>query len=72
MSALRAGKPVIVRDGREIVMAYAVETLTAAQLAAARKRMKAVLVLTHARARTLKIRLYTPQAVALTIAKDAS
>ncbi len=72
MSALRAGKPVILRDGREIVMAHAVETMTAAQLAAARRRMKAVLVLTHARAQTLKIRLYTPQAVALTIAKHAT
>jgi GTP cyclohydrolase II len=70
-NALRAGKPVIVKDGREIVMAYAVETMTGKQLAAARKA-KAALVLTHARAGTLKIRLYTPDVVALTIGKDAT
>jgi GTP cyclohydrolase II len=70
-AALRAGKPVIVRDGREIVMATAVETMKPAQLAAARKQ-KAALVLTHARARTLKIRLYTPGVVALTVEKDVS
>jgi GTP cyclohydrolase II len=70
-SAMRAGKPVIIRDGREIVMACAVETMKPGQLAAARKQ-KAALVLTHARARTLKIRLYTPGVVALPIAKDAS
>jgi GTP cyclohydrolase II len=68
--ALRAGKPVILRDGREIVMATAVETMSAKQLAATRKR--ALLVLTHARARTLKIRLYTPDVVALAIEKDVS
>jgi GTP cyclohydrolase II len=73
-NAFRAGKPVIVKDGREIVMAFAVETLKSAQLAALRKQFKsgARLVLTHPRARTLKIRLYTSDVVALAIDKDAS
>ena len=67
---LRSGKPVIVKDGREIVMAYAVETIKQAQLV--RLRKTAALVLTHARANTLKIRLYTKDVVALPIAKDAT
>jgi GTP cyclohydrolase II len=71
-NALRSGKPVVLRDGREIVMVFAVETMTPAQLAAARKRLKPMLVLTHARAQTLKIRLYTPDVVALPPATDAS
>jgi GTP cyclohydrolase II len=69
-NALRTGKPVTVRDGREIVMVFAVETITARQLAAMGKT--ASLVLTHARARTLKIRLYTPDVVALPLAKNVS
>jgi GTP cyclohydrolase II len=64
--ALREGKPVIVKNGREIVIAYAVETMGDAALKTARKANKNLrLVLTHARARTLKIRLYTPDVVAL-------
>jgi len=64
--ALREGKPVIVKNGREIVIAFAVETLSDAALKAARKTIKNLrLVLTHARARTLKIRLYTQDVVAL-------
>jgi GTP cyclohydrolase II len=69
-NALRTGKPVNVRDGREIVMVFAVETITAKQLAAMRKT--GALVLTHARASTLKIRLYTPDVVALPLEKDVS
>ncbi|HUB85911.1 MAG TPA: GTP cyclohydrolase II RibA [Rhizomicrobium sp.] len=71
-NALRSGKPVILKDGREIVMVFAVETMTAAQLAAARKRMTPALILTHARANTLKIRLYTPGVVALALEKNAT
>jgi GTP cyclohydrolase II len=69
---LREGKPVAVKSGREIVIVYAVETMSGAKLSAARKTAKHLrLVLTHARARTLKIRLYTPDAIALPIdAKD--
>ena len=54
------------------MIAWAVETLTRAGLAAARKNRHAHLVLTHARARTLKIRLYTPDVVALPLGKDAT
>ena len=63
-----------VKNGREIVIVYAVETLSDAALKAARKKVKSLrLVLTHARARTLKIRLYTSDIVALPIdAKDTS
>jgi GTP cyclohydrolase II len=70
--ALREGKPVAVKSGREIVIVYAVETMSDAKLSAARKAVKHLrLVLTHARAHTLKIRLYTPDVVALPIdAKD--
>jgi len=71
-AAMRAGKPVLIANGREIVMAYAVETLAEKTLAGLRKS-KPSLVLTHARARTLKIRLYTPDVVALPIgAKDTA
>jgi GTP cyclohydrolase II len=70
--ALREGKPVAVKSGREIVIVYAVETMSDAKLSTVRKAVKHLrLVLTHARARTLKIRLYTPDVVALPIdAKD--
>ncbi|HSM95000.1 MAG TPA: GTP cyclohydrolase II [Rhizomicrobium sp.] len=70
--ALRAGKPVAIKNGREIVIVYAVETLSDAALKAVRKTVKGLrLVLTHARARTLKIRLYTADVVALPVdAKD--
>jgi GTP cyclohydrolase II len=71
MSGLRGGKPVAITDGREIVIAYAVETLTQKTLAAIRKN-KPFLVLTHARAKTLKIRLYTPDVIALPLANDAT
>ena len=72
--ALRAGKPVAIRDGRAIVIAHAVETMTSVQLAALLRQTNAapMLVLTHARAATLKIRLYTPAVVALGIAKEAT
>ena len=70
--ALREGQPVAVKNGREIVIVYAVETMSDAKLGASRKTVKDLrLVLTHARARTLKIRLYTSNVIALTIgAKD--
>jgi GTP cyclohydrolase II len=71
--ALREGKPVIVKNGREIVIAYAVETLRDATLKTARKTVKDLrLVLTHARARTLKIRLYTSDVVALPLDAKAA
>jgi len=71
-SELRTGKPVAITDGREIVITYAVETLAQKTLTDIRKRMKPSLVLTHARARTLKIRLYTSDVVALPTSADAT
>ena len=61
--ALRAGLPVRL-TGRGTFTMRAAETLKDGSLPALR-RAKAVLVLTHARAGTLKIRLYTPRIVAL-------
>jgi GTP cyclohydrolase II len=71
--AFRRGRPVIIREGRTALLAYAVETLPSAALKTLRKaaKMPPHLVLTHARARTLKIRLYTPDVVALTVAADS-
>ena len=62
--AFRQGVPVRLKDdaGREI-LALAAEAVTDAALA--RLRKNAVLLLTHARARTLKIRLYTQDVVAI-------
>jgi len=63
IDALRAGRPVRLLD-RTAHTVYAVETIKPATL----KRLeKPALVLSHARARTLKIRLYTPEAVALPV-----
>jgi GTP cyclohydrolase II len=59
--ALRAGQPVRLKD-RGVASMFAVETIGAERLA---RLDRAWLVLTHARARTLKIRLYTPEVVAL-------
>ncbi len=71
VDAFRRGKPVIVRDGRALRLAFAVETIDAAALRALKRRGKTLhLVLTHARAQTLKIRLYTPNVVALDIPAD--
>jgi GTP cyclohydrolase II len=59
--ALKAGRPVLLGGGWAMLAA---ETLKPAQL----KRLShAFLALTHARARTLKIRLYTPDVVALAL-----
>jgi GTP cyclohydrolase II len=50
----------------------AVETASDAALKQFAMKGRAFLLLTHARARTLKIRLYTPDVVALPIAKNAA
>ena len=68
VDAFRRGRPVTIRDGGAVTLAYAVETLTPRALAAMRGRTPPNLVLSHARARTLKIRLYTPDVVALPVA----
>ena len=63
--AFRRGRPVLIRAGQGAVLAYAVETLTDAALKALGRKAPVHLLLTHARATTLKIRLYTPDVVAL-------
>ena len=65
--ALREGLPVAIEDGGHVILARAVETLDEESL---REMKGGVLLLTHARAGTLKIRLYTPGVVALPIGKD--
>ncbi|MEI9990283.1 MAG: GTP cyclohydrolase II [Rhizomicrobium sp.] len=70
VDAFRRGRPVTIRGPGGAVVARAVETLTAPALAARGRAKRARLVLTHARARTLKIRLYTPDVVALAIPRD--
>lgn len=63
--ALRSGRPVRLTGRAEWTM-LAAETLTEARRA---RLSRAILVLTHARARTLKIRLYTPDVVALPVGR---
>jgi GTP cyclohydrolase II len=70
VDAFRRGKPVAITGAGGTVLAYAVETLTSAALRAARGRTPPRLILTHPRARTLKIRLYTPDVVALAVPRD--
>jgi len=62
--ALRAGAPVRLR-GRGVHSMCAAETLSAQSL---KRFERGWLVLSHARAQTLKIRLYTPEVVAVAIA----
>jgi GTP cyclohydrolase II len=69
VDAFRRGRPVVVRGAGGTVLAFAAETLTARAFKAALSRSPR-LVLSHARARTLKIRLYTPQVVALAVPRD--
>ncbi|MBV9905626.1 MAG: GTP cyclohydrolase II [Alphaproteobacteria bacterium] len=71
VDAFRRGRPVTIRGAGGAHVAYAVETLTTASLKALCAKGKPRLVLSHARARTLKIRLYTPVVAALTVAPDA-
>jgi GTP cyclohydrolase II len=68
VDALRAGRPVRLND-RGVHTMVAAETLRPSLL----KRLeKPCLVLSHARARTLKIRLYTPDVVALPLRAGTS
>ncbi|HEY5237119.1 MAG TPA: GTP cyclohydrolase II [Rhizomicrobium sp.] len=64
MAALRAGLPVVLRAADGGVAVLAVETATDEALAALENPL---LLLTHARASTLKIRLYTEGVVALPV-----
>jgi GTP cyclohydrolase II len=67
--AFREGLAVAIHGKDGTSLTYALETLAADSLADV---MDGVLLLTHARARTLKIRLYTPEVVALPIEPDAT
>ncbi|HEY4944185.1 MAG TPA: GTP cyclohydrolase II [Rhizomicrobium sp.] len=68
VDAFRRGRPVLIRGPGGTVPALAVETLSAAALQTLKGTPR--LVLSHARARTLKIRLYTPDVVALALPRD--
>jgi GTP cyclohydrolase II len=65
VDALRRGEPVSIRGDARFSL-LAVETATDAALAGLGRKGR-LLLLTHARARTLKIRLYTPAIVALPV-----
>jgi GTP cyclohydrolase II len=67
VDAYRRGLAVAIKGPRGTALAFAVETLAPQTLRALRKPR---LILTHARARTLKIRVYTPDVVALTVEPD--
>ena len=67
--AFREGEPVAIRGPDGIALAYALEMVTAHSLGDVKG---GVLLLTHARARTLKIRIYTPEVVALPLDNKAS
>lgn len=68
-SALRRGACVAVRDRSGTSAVLAVETASDSAISALPGER--LLVLTHARARTLKMRLYTETVVAMKLAKDA-
>jgi GTP cyclohydrolase II len=66
VDAFRRGSPVRIEGEGSSFFALAVETITDDALKAIRQPLEPpLLVLTHARARTLKIRLYTPEIVAI-------
>lgn len=65
VDALRAGAPVTIRGKDERLATLAAEMLDDSGLAFLRRFGRPDLVLTHRRAATLKMRLYTPEAVAL-------
>src|ERR1043166_7324947 len=68
--AMREGLSVVIRDGRRAHLVHSVETLSVPALGKLNRNAR--LVLTHARARTLKMRLYTPQVVALALDRSAT
>jgi len=73
VDALRRGHAVRIDEKGASSLVYAAETMTESALKSLRAgtKVQPVLVLTHARARTLKIRLYTPDVVALNIAPQS-
>lgn len=73
VDAFRQGRPVLVRDGRTAgLVSLAVETATDSKIDAQSKATGTPghLLLTHARAVTLKIRLYTEKTVAVPLKPD--
>ncbi len=70
--AFRRGKPVLIREGARRFVVSAVETLTDSSLRRELRAGPLELILTHARARTLKIRLYTAEVVALAVERKAT
>ncbi|MBI3676357.1 MAG: GTP cyclohydrolase II [Proteobacteria bacterium] len=70
VEVFRRGGVVVIRGTDGPVAALAVETAGDKTIAAMGARKNLRLVLTHGRARTLKIRLYTPDVVALALEKD--
>ena len=68
IDALRAGRAVRLKTSGVHTL-FAVETISAAAL---KRLVRPLLILSHARARTLKIRLYTPDVVALAVARGTS
>lgn len=71
VDALRRGHFVVIREKGRINCVWSTETIDDTALRSLRRAPgPAFIVLTHARARTLKIRLYTPEIVALRIEAD--
>ena len=70
VDAFRRGRAATIGGPGGAVVARALETLTAPAFATLKRARGARLVLSHARARTLKIRIYTPDVVALAIPRD--
>src|SRR3569832_1562384 len=71
VNALRRGKAVVIRGDKPITI-LAVETASDVAVKQFVTKERAFLLLTHARARTLKIRLYTNDVVALPIERGTS
>jgi len=65
VDAFRRGSPIRIESQGQTFLALAVETATEQSLNAIKAADAPFLLLTHARARTLKIRTYTPQIVAV-------
>jgi len=70
VDAFRRGRAVAIDGPGGTMLARAVETLEAPALDVLKRSGRARLVLTQARARTLKIRLYTPAVAALAVPRD--
>jgi GTP cyclohydrolase II len=72
VDAFRRGRPVVIAGAGGRVLAQSLEMLKPSAWRALKDAKAARLVLSHARARTLKIRVYTPDVAALPLPKDRS